>query len=153
MGSAQSEVFVVSPYFVPGEIGMRVTEQNSRRGVHLRLLTNSLAATDEPAVHAGYMAYRKEMVSIGAEVYELSPSLAREQARLGRFGESTGALHAKVIVIDSLNGYLHAMGEERNVNLQLHEMLSYLNQQGVITLLVVSPHGLVGQMAIGLFDG
>ena len=38
------------------------------------------------------------------------------------------------------------MGEERNVNLQLHEMLSYLNQQGVVTLLVVSPHGLVGQM-------
>ena len=53
---------------------------------------------------------------------------------------------AKVVYLDSLNGYLHAMGEERNVNLQLHEMLSYLNQQGVVTLLVVSPHGLVGQM-------
>ena len=53
---------------------------------------------------------------------------------------------AKVVYLDSLNGYLHAMGEERYVNLQLHELLSYLNQQGVITLLVVSPHGLVGQM-------
>ena len=53
---------------------------------------------------------------------------------------------AKIVYLDSLNGYLHAMGEERYVNLQLHELLSYLNQQGVITLLVVSPSGLVGQM-------
>ena len=53
---------------------------------------------------------------------------------------------AKMVYLDSLNGYLHAMGEERFVNLQLHELLSYLNQQGVITLLVVSPSGLVGQM-------
>jgi circadian clock protein KaiC len=53
---------------------------------------------------------------------------------------------AKVVYLDSLNGYLHAMGEERHVNLQLHELLSYLNQQGIVTLLVVSPHGLLGAM-------
>ena len=53
---------------------------------------------------------------------------------------------ARVVYLDSLNGYLHAMGEERHVNLQLHELLSYLNQQGIVTLLVVAPHGLVGQM-------
>lgn len=53
---------------------------------------------------------------------------------------------AKVVYLDSLNGYLHAMGEERHVSLQLHELLSYLNQQGIVTLLVVSPHGLIGAM-------
>jgi circadian clock protein KaiC len=52
----------------------------------------------------------------------------------------------KMVYLDSLNGYLHAMGEERFVNLQLHEMLTYLNQQGIVTILVVTPAGLLGQM-------
>ncbi|HEX4629753.1 MAG TPA: ATPase domain-containing protein [Chthoniobacterales bacterium] len=53
---------------------------------------------------------------------------------------------AKVVYIDSLNGYLHSMGEERFVNLQLHELITYLNQQGVVTMIVVAPSGLMGQI-------
>jgi circadian clock protein KaiC len=49
-------------------------------------------------------------------------------------------------VIDSLNGYLHAMPEESFLILQLHELLTYLGQMGVVTLMVVAQHGLVGQM-------
>ena len=49
-----------------------------------------------------------------------------------------------VVVIDSLNGYLNAMPEERFLTIQLHELLSYLGQQGVTTLLVVAQHGLIG---------
>jgi circadian clock protein KaiC len=51
---------------------------------------------------------------------------------------------AQVIIIDSLNGYLHAMPEEHFLTLQLHELLTYLGQRGVITLMVVAQHGLVG---------
>jgi circadian clock protein KaiC len=53
--------------------------------------------------------------------------------------------NARVIYLDSLNGYLHAM-EQRSVNLHLHELLTFLNQQGVVTMMVVSPQGLMGQM-------
>ena len=53
---------------------------------------------------------------------------------------------ARVIVIDSLNGYLNAMPEGRFLILQMHELLSYLNQQGVLTILVLAQHGLVGPM-------
>ena len=49
-----------------------------------------------------------------------------------------------MVVIDSLNGYLHAMPEEHFLILQLHELLTYLGQQGVVTILVVAQHGLVG---------
>ena len=52
----------------------------------------------------------------------------------------------RMVYLDSLNGYLHAMGEERSLNLQLHELLTYLNQQGVITILILSPQGFLGQM-------
>jgi circadian clock protein KaiC len=53
---------------------------------------------------------------------------------------------AKVVYIDSLNGYLQSMGEDRFLNLQLHEMLTYLNQLGVVTMMVVTPQGLLGTM-------
>jgi len=51
---------------------------------------------------------------------------------------------ARVVVIDSLNGYLHAMPDEQFITLQLHELLSYLRQQGVVTILVAAQHGLMG---------
>jgi circadian clock protein KaiC len=51
---------------------------------------------------------------------------------------------ATVVVIDSLNGYLNAMPEERFLIIQLHELLTYLSQQGVVTILVVAQHGLLG---------
>jgi circadian clock protein KaiC len=51
---------------------------------------------------------------------------------------------ARVVVVDSLNGYLNAMPEERFLTIQLHEMLTYLGQQGVVTLMVVAQKGLLG---------
>jgi len=50
---------------------------------------------------------------------------------------------ARVVVIDSLNGYLNAMPGEKYLNNQLHELCSYLNQQGVVTILVLAQYGLV----------
>ena len=54
--------------------------------------------------------------------------------------------NARVVVIDSLNGYLNAMPNEKFLILQMHELLSYLNQLGVVTLLVLAQHGLMGPM-------
>lgn len=53
---------------------------------------------------------------------------------------------ARVVVIDSLNGYLNAMPEERFLIIQLHELLIYLAQLGVATFLIVAQHGLVGEL-------
>jgi circadian clock protein KaiC len=54
--------------------------------------------------------------------------------------------HASVIVIDSLNGYLQAMPDERLLLVQMHEMLGYLAHHGVCTILVMAQHGLIGTM-------
>jgi len=54
---------------------------------------------------------------------------------------------SRVIVIDSLNGYLNAMAEEQAVLIQLHELLTYLGQRGVATLMTIAQHGLVGENA------
>lgn len=53
---------------------------------------------------------------------------------------------ARMIVIDSINGYLNATPEERFLNLQLHELLAFLNQQGVITIMVLAQQGVIGSM-------
>jgi circadian clock protein KaiC len=55
----------------------------------------------------------------------------------------------RVVVLDSLFGYLASMPEEKQLLLQLHELLAYLNHQGVLTLLVNPQHGLVGTMNTG----
>lgn len=55
----------------------------------------------------------------------------------------------RLLVIDSLNGYVTAMPQEKQLMLQLHEMLSYLNQRGVATILINPQHGLVGTMSTG----
>lgn len=52
----------------------------------------------------------------------------------------------RVIVLDSLNGYVNAMPQEDFLNLHLHELLSYLNQRGVVTLMLLAQHGLLGPM-------
>jgi circadian clock protein KaiC len=59
---------------------------------------------------------------------------------------SVEAENARIVVIDSLNGYLNAMPDERFLILQMHELLSYLGQQGVLTILILAQHGLVGPM-------
>ncbi|MFT3768070.1 MAG: gas vesicle protein GvpD [Minicystis sp.] len=51
---------------------------------------------------------------------------------------------ARIVVIDSLNGYLNATPDERSLNIQLHELFSFLAQRGVITLLTIAQHGLLG---------
>ena len=50
----------------------------------------------------------------------------------------------RVVIIDSLNGYLNAMPDERFLVLQMHELLSYLNQLGVLTIMILAQHGMAG---------
>jgi circadian clock protein KaiC len=60
--------------------------------------------------------------------------------------------NVRMIIIDSLNGYLQAMPDESFLILQLHELLTYLGRQGVITILVVAQHGLMGASMVSPTD-
>lgn len=54
--------------------------------------------------------------------------------------------HLRVMVIDSMNGFLNAMPHEQFLAMQLHELLSYLGQQGVATILTMAQHGFIGEV-------
>jgi circadian clock protein KaiC len=58
--------------------------------------------------------------------------------------EAVEERNVSIVVIDSLNGYLNAMPEEHFLTIQMHELLTYLGQKGVATILVVAQHGLIG---------
>ena len=60
--------------------------------------------------------------------------------------QSVEEMGVSLVIIDSLNGYLNAMPDEHFLNLQLHELLSYLSQLGVVSILTLAQHGLVGNM-------
>jgi circadian clock protein KaiC len=72
---------------------------------------------------------------------ELSPGEFAHRVR-----EAVEQDNARIIIIDSLNGYLNSMPDERFLILQMHELLSYLSQLGVLTMLVLAQNGLVGPM-------
>jgi circadian clock protein KaiC len=58
--------------------------------------------------------------------------------------------NSRLVVIDTLNGFLNAMPSERYLTLHLHELLTYLAQRGVTTLLVLTQHGIVGHQEVPL---
>lgn len=102
-GEAKKQLFLVSPYFVPGKRGTQQIAALARKGVCVAVLTNSLSATDVPAVHAGYRKRRKTLLRAGVEIYEIT---ARpEQPIKFTFrktfkGRSQASLHAKTFGID-----------------------------------------------------
>jgi putative cardiolipin synthase len=98
----KKELIIFSPYFVPGKSGTAFLTQLAKRGVRVRILTNSLASNDVGIVHAGYMKYRKKLLRGGVELYELNKKLSRKarQKKKGTEGASKASLHAKSFVFD-----------------------------------------------------
>lgn len=89
---------------------------------------------------------RAEMASGAVEFRQIDPAELAPGEFTSHVREAVEQRNVRVVVIDSLNGYLHAMPQENFLILQLHELLTYLAQMGVVTLMVVAQHGLVGQM-------
>ena len=109
MRRARREVVMTTPYFIPGERGLALMAEMRRRNVQVKVLTNSLAATDEPLVHSGYRRYRPQLLKMGVELHELSPLRVRRTSRLGMFDSTQGRLHAKTAVIDRERVFIGSM--------------------------------------------
>lgn len=75
---------------------------------------------------------------------ELSSGEFADMVRREAMGTDRPDHPARVVIIDSLNGYLNAMPEEKFLTAQLHELLSCLGQQGVVTLMTVTLSGMIG---------
>ena len=98
--SAREELFVVSPYFVPLDSGVEGFRRLRERRVEVAIVTNSLAATDVAAVHAGYAPYRGDLLESGVRLFEFRPDHSAHGARRAGLGMSRASLHMKFFVVD-----------------------------------------------------
>jgi circadian clock protein KaiC len=124
-------------------LAMQYVAAALRRGQKAAVFTfdeviGTLLARSEKLVGNGMTAYRDsgQLYVRQVDPAELSPGMfAHEVSKLIDQG-------VRVLVIDSLNGYLNAMPEERFLPTHLHELFAYLNQKGILTIVVVAQHGL-----------
>jgi cardiolipin synthase C len=113
---AKSELIIVSPYLVPGDSEMAILHALRQRDVRVRILTNSLASTDMPIVHAGYLRYRSPLLDEGVELYEVRPQPGEPQTDRGPIKSASSgafALHAKVFVVDRQRVFVGSMNFDR----------------------------------------
>jgi cardiolipin synthase C len=142
MQQAQSDVLIISPYFVPGARMMAVYEQMRKRGVRIRVLTNSLASNDAPAAHAGYARYRNALLDMGVELYEMRSDPATAAALLGSSaqkeehsgwwgsgpggskgnGKTRASLHSKAVIIDQRYSVIGSMNLDLRSQLKNSEV-------------------------------
>jgi len=114
--STKSDLIIVSPYLVPGAPEMQLIAQLRQRGVRVRILTNSLASTDMPIVHAGYRHYREPLLQMGVELYEVRRHPGEPESPRGLIKSASSgafALHAKVILFDRDRAFVGSMNFDR----------------------------------------
>jgi putative cardiolipin synthase len=112
----QSEVLLVTPYFIPAPDELQLLKDLRQRGVRVRLLTNSLESTMEIAAQSGYDHYRVPLLKVGAELYEIRALLGNvrgsgQTAMVSRYGNY--ALHAKMFVFDRQKLFIGSMNYDR----------------------------------------
>jgi len=102
---AEKEVVIQSPYLVVSESALALFRQAKRRGIRIRVSTNSLASTDNLPAFSGYRNQRTMLLAMGIEVYEYQPFPKVQQQLLQRYPEYQDkpplfAIHAKTMVVD-----------------------------------------------------
>lgn len=142
MSQAKGNLLIVSPYFVPGERMMKQFAELRQRGVRVRVLTNSLASNDAPAAHVGYARYRRALLDMGIELYEMR---AEQEGSFSSFGSSalgggstggsTGgsraSLHSKVVVMDDRLLVVGSMNLDLRSQLQNSEVAIIIRNRAI----------------------
>ncbi len=120
IGWPKQEVVLVSPYFVPTVAGVEVFKAMAESGVDVRILTNSLDATDVKIVHAGYEKRRVALLKAGIKLYEMKRVVTDSefQKLAGPLGTSGSSLHAKTFSADRQRIFVGSFNfDPRSVNL------------------------------------
>ncbi len=119
---AKTEVSILSPYFVPSDENEKHFVLLVKRGVAVRIATNSLASTNHPSVHSGYSSHRRVLVEGGVELYEIKPVAGVKQSSAQHERSPDVALHAKSFVVDNRYVFIGSMNMDQRSKLLNTEM-------------------------------
>lgn len=117
--SAEHAVHLINAYIIPGQSFIDAIESMTARGVKIRILTNSLASHDVPAVNSHYKKWRKPIIEAGAELYEQRPdpaikALVDTEPVVAKFS----GLHIKAFVVDGHRVFIGSMNfDPRSANI------------------------------------
>ena len=121
--SAEKSITIQSPYLVMSWDAWKLLRNAVKRGVNVRIVTNSLSSTDNLAAYSGYARQRNRLLNTGFEIYEFKPDAKIRTDIINRYQEINGkhpifALHAKSMVIDSKKSYIGSFNfDPRSENL------------------------------------
>jgi len=111
MASAEQELLVINAYIIPYEQGIGILRDLDARGAKVRILTNSLASHDVPAVNSHYKKRRRDILQAGAGLYEMrhDAAIKAEVADTPPVSGKFMGLHSKAMVIDRTRSYIGSM--------------------------------------------
>ncbi|WP_253286206.1 phospholipase D family protein [Ruegeria sp. HKCCD6157] len=116
--NARSEVNIVSAYFVPRNNGVKWLTELEKRGVDVKVVTNSLASNDVAPVYAHYAKERRALLRGGVELYELRPDAYQVQRRGINWAQSRSGLHSKAFAVDDRYLFVGSFNwDPRSVNI------------------------------------
>ena len=134
---------LVSPYFVPGDKGTEYLVRMVKKGIKVRVITNSLSSTDGIMAQSGYARKRIELLKGGVELYELKSDVKTDASRsLRRGAKAKSGLHAKTYIFDREEVFIGSFNfDQRSANInsevgviyQIPEMARYIAESAFDT--------------------
>ena len=128
--SAEKELIVLSPYFVPRKRGVEIFSELQARGVKVTIVTNSLAANNQIAVHGGYAPSRKPLLKNGVKIYEVRPDADVAGAEIVAASGAKATLHTKAFLVDRKQVFIGSFNfDPRSANLNTESGVIIQSQQ------------------------
>lgn len=152
--SAQRELLVISPYFVPGKSGVEFLVALQQRGVNVQILTNSLMSNDVPVVHAGYSRYRKQLLEAGIRIFEFDKAVIENHVKGKKLGKtreglagSKASLHAKYYIVDRKSTFIGSLNLDPRSVIENTEIGVVIDDEGIANDLATNIDEKIRQVA------
>ncbi|MEH6551475.1 MAG: phospholipase D family protein [Pseudomonadales bacterium] len=120
--SAEKELIIISPYFVPQKSGIAALTEIQNRGVNVTIITNSLAANNQATVHGGYSASRKPLLKAGVKMFEVRADADVKGSEITAASGAKATLHTKAFVVDRKEAFIGSFNfdpRSANINTEL----------------------------------
>ena len=120
--SAEKELIIISPYFVPLKGGIEGLSEIQNSGVQVTIITNSLAANNQFTVHSGYAPSRKPLLKAGVKIYEVRPDADVSGTEFVNASGAKATLHTKAFIVDDKEVFIGSFNfdpRSANINTEL----------------------------------
>ena len=120
--TAENEMLIISPYFVPKKSGIEALIAVQERGIQVTIVTNSLAANNQASVHGGYAPSRKPLLKAGVRILEVRADAGVQGSELVSADNAKATLHTKAFVVDHREAFIGSFNfdpRSANINTEL----------------------------------